>query len=552
MVDVPAMSTSEDVKKVNFDVCRELTVFGYVRMFNQSHRNVTQHVPIDINGIILKYYDTIEQRIEYLTKWLIENGAKFPKIIIDYPKYDEKGSQPFLTLFAKEFIDEDEEILFIPEDCIITNEVVNASTVGKEIEHAVNDPYIGLELRSHHSRMASYLLQERGKQESSRWYYYISILPNNYDSIPFNFTSKEKDELIGSFTLNKCNERLKSLEIEYNNLYSHVPSYAKYDWTLKDFIWARSVVITRIYGLVVRENKTSGLIPMADLLYHKNHPLPTKWTYDDNKDGYVLKTRKYSESYVKKYGVGLNLEDKSKSYFTIDIGDQIHNTFGTKCNSRYFVNYGFIVEQHNETLNNALIEIDFNQFKNNSEITQFQEKINFLFKYDQCIKKSFQISIMYGANQGTHSSTLRNLLHCLRIINATPDEFARYYELKYSLQEDPISIENEGKALKMLAYFSKQALDKFATTMEYDEQLLKNYQKYQRFSNKRNIVVVRFGEKQVLNYLIKLNVVASKYLTMTPEQISLQSEKISKLDDKDINVSAFEDYFDNVIKLLVK
>ena len=37
--DIVLAMTSDDSKNVNFDVCRELTVFGYVRKFNESQQS---------------------------------------------------------------------------------------------------------------------------------------------------------------------------------------------------------------------------------------------------------------------------------------------------------------------------------------------------------------------------------------------------------------------------------------------------------------------------------------------------------------------------------
>jgi hypothetical protein len=36
-----------------------------------------------------------------------------------------------------------------------------------------------------------------------------------------------------------------------------------------DFVWARMVVITRIFGMTIKGNATDGLVPMADMLNHR-------------------------------------------------------------------------------------------------------------------------------------------------------------------------------------------------------------------------------------------------------------------------------------------
>lgn len=74
-------------------------------------------------------------------------------------------------------------------------------------------------------------------------------------------------ELKGSITLQKIADRLESLRREYENIRRHIPEFEKY--TLREFIWARLVVITRIFGLKINGHKTDGLVPYADMLNHK-------------------------------------------------------------------------------------------------------------------------------------------------------------------------------------------------------------------------------------------------------------------------------------------
>ena len=100
----------------------------------------------------------------------------------------------------------------------------------------------------------------------------------------------------------------------------YVPSFAQYE--LDEFIWARLVVITRIFGLTINGVKTDGLVPMADMLNHKR-PRQTKWTFDDERQGFTI-----------------------TSISALQRGDQVFDSYGQKCNSRFFVNYGFALEEN--------------------------------------------------------------------------------------------------------------------------------------------------------------------------------------------------------------
>jgi histone-lysine N-methyltransferase SETD3 len=93
------------------------------------------------------------------------------------------------------------------------------------------------------------------------------------------------------------------------------------------------VVITRIFGLYIDAHKTDGLVPMADMLNHKR-PRQTKWNFEDSTNCFTI-----------------------TSLQALSRGDQVFDSYGQKCNSRFFVNYGFALE-HNEADNEVLYVFD--------------------------------------------------------------------------------------------------------------------------------------------------------------------------------------------------
>src|SRR5690348_393599 len=61
--------------------------------------------------------------------------------------------------------------------------------------------------------------------------------------------------------------------------------------------------------------RTDGLVPMADMLNHRR-PRETSWQYSSERGAFIITALK-----------GLQQ------------GDQIYDSYGRKCNSRFFVNY---------------------------------------------------------------------------------------------------------------------------------------------------------------------------------------------------------------------
>ena len=85
-----------------------------------------------------------------------------------------------------------------------------------------------------------------------------------FSNMPLFFADSELSWLRGSFALQKLEEQRSGLVIEYNNLCSVLPDFAT-KYSLRDFMWARCVVLTRVFGLVTNDQQTEGLVPFADM-----------------------------------------------------------------------------------------------------------------------------------------------------------------------------------------------------------------------------------------------------------------------------------------------
>lgn len=304
-------------------------------------------------------------QFDALVEWLTSHGAQFPFLFLKHYSHDHRGVHTLCRLSAGKIL------LQIPHACIMSSDFARASRVGRALDAE------GVELGSSHSYLACALLEERRKGSGSFWKPYIDILPKDYRNMPIFFEQDEKQWLRGSFTLAKVDERHRELRMEYENICSKLDRvdldsdngdethstisaiirrrntasssstpatsssssspFVKFSdrHSLTDFIWARTVVITRVFGFTVSvpsgssrtgrvPHKTDGLVPMADMLNHRR-PRETSWNYDDARDSFVI-----------------------TSITAFETRQQVCDSYGRKCNSRFLINYGFCIEDNRD------------------------------------------------------------------------------------------------------------------------------------------------------------------------------------------------------------
>ena len=98
-------------------------------------------------------------------------------------------------------------------------------------------------------------------------------------------------------------------------------------FSLQDYFEARMLVSSRSFYFQQEGEKTLGLVPYADMLNHSNDSKPTHFFLDEVSNGFRVETLK-----------------------EIPQNTEITTSYGQKCNSTFFMNYGF-VNQHNQGFN---------------------------------------------------------------------------------------------------------------------------------------------------------------------------------------------------------
>lgn len=244
---------------------------------------------------------------EEFINWLQSNGARFPKLKII------KTTDNYRSVYTVNLIDRGELICYIPVKCIITKEYSKNCEWVKMLESK------GYYFHNEHDLLALSLLYEKKLGKSSFWSHYISSLPKEFPTNPVFFSTEDLEKMKGSGAYDKVIEKLNELNLSYEILNKLEPEI---QFSREEYIWARTIVITRVFGFKVNGVQESGLVPLADMLNHQ-HPdqVNTSWSFNDKLRGFVIS----STSKIKN-------------------GVEVFDTYGKKCNYRFFVNYGFFLD----------------------------------------------------------------------------------------------------------------------------------------------------------------------------------------------------------------
>jgi len=217
----------------------------------------------------------------------------------------------------------------VPKSHLITLEMAKDTSISKLIIKNKLDL-----LSPKHSFLSTFLLTERRKPDSF-WRPYLDVLPQEYDCLPIFYSEKELSWLEGAPFLDQVNDKIEDMKKDYNAIIEVAPEMEEFPF--KEFCWARMTASSRIFGLKIEGKKTDAFVPLAgntnkehdmemltllDMLNHRR-PKQTSWAYDQEKAAFVIKA----------------IDD-------IPRGEQVYDSYGKKCNSRFLMNYGFIAEDN--------------------------------------------------------------------------------------------------------------------------------------------------------------------------------------------------------------
>jgi histone-lysine N-methyltransferase SETD3 len=282
----------------------------------------------------------------------------YPKLELKFFSDDHRG------IYAKNKIQKDELVVKIPLNMLITLEMAKESPIGQKMVNANLDLY-----SPKHCYLATFLLQEISKKDS-QWKLYLDILPKCNDNFPIFYTTEEKKWLSGSPFLSQINDKINDILMDYNMILAVAKEFEKF--SLKEFSEMRMAVSSRIFGIRVCGKKTDCFAPLADMLNHKR-PRQTQWFYSDELKSFVVQAIHDIEK-----------NEQVKIFFK----SKVYDSYGKKCNSRFLLNYGFIVDNNDGNEFPITLEL-------NPSCPLYSYKLN-LLKPSKEFKKTFRLPVNFN------------------------------------------------------------------------------------------------------------------------------------------------------------
>ena len=373
-----------------------------------------------------------DKNMKAFVDWLRDNDVKSDDLFFKIYDNEERG------VYTRNKIVKNTTFMYIPRNVLITDMMGRETPWGKKIENS-NIFNNRQDLVMKIMFVMVYILSTID-DDNSLYKPYYDILPSVMDNFPIFWDDEELEDLKGSPFLKLINNRKKSIIRDYNDIEKVIPELGE-KFSLDDFMWCRTIVGSRNFGLKIDGKQTTTMVPLADMLNHFR-PAETKWYFDNNEDGYVMRS----------------LED-------LPAKTQVMDSYGPKSNYKYLLHYGFTQENTPETEELSYLEFD---------IEVGEEKFNINIK----------------AN--LKSSNTKNLFAYLRKAVADRNEKVDNYYNK-------ISDRNEMAMLALLSFICRKKLLKYKNSYSKNLKLLK---KYKKFSTKRNICVIILGEQKILKFYI--------------------------------------------------
>jgi histone-lysine N-methyltransferase SETD3 len=254
--------------------------------------------------------DEQRAKFEVFLEWLVSNGAHFPDLYLKCYKSNVRG------VHTRSAVPPSTQIMAIPLKCLITDATARATATGaklKEIEYQLSAP--------NHNHVIVHILE--GMECGDTFFQpFYDILPANFDNFPVFWSEVELSFLEGSDLVAQTRARISNIRDDYDAICAKLEGFDRF--TFDQFLWCRTAVGSRNFSIIVAGQKRTAMVPWADMLNHFR-PRETSWTFDNAQQCFTM-----------------------TSLRTLAKGQQVMDSYGKKCNSKFLLHYGFAIQSNRE------------------------------------------------------------------------------------------------------------------------------------------------------------------------------------------------------------
>eukprot|EP00474_Spongospora_subterranea_P003959 CRZ04417.1 hypothetical protein [Spongospora subterranea] len=268
---------------------------------------------------------------------------------------------------------------------------------------------------------------------------------------------------------------IEIFKADYDLICESLPEFCQVN-SFDDYKWGRLAVRSRSFSLLVDGIDEAAMMPFADMVNHDFNNLAS-WRFEDNiRHGQIFCRRPITK------------------------GAPITITYGPKSNRVLLRTYGFAVQDNPFNTANLYIQLPDGEGPSGLLTRRVAKTGNPDTEFYR---------ILHTVSLDTNDDDFKAAIALCRIAVATPDQLDQITDYAAS----PISLKNEGDALRYMEYEIDAALYKIGETD--DDTVLKSST---LSDNERNVLITKHGERDVL---MKLSMVIESLLPLVDPSISM-------------------------------
>lgn len=414
-----------------------------------------------------QYASADERKIHALIQWLKENGATFSGLEI-------KIVNGLRGVYAHRHHQAGEVVMHIPRPLMVTGEVARHSEIGKQIQR---DPRANI--LPPYAYMAAFIMHTR--RYGGFWKPYFDILPVKFPGMPQFYDAEHLRLIEGTHIHRQVYGYKKDAQREYEIVKKYIG-----EMTLSEYAITRMAVTTRVYRIYTDGYDTLGMVPLADMLNHTGDS-PTHWTGQAT-HGFTI-----------------------MAVADMQAGGEILESYGARSNGRWLMSHGLCMEKNP----NNIVELEFPEIRKNHPFFRTCERLGWRRRK----VRYFQPIEYYNNYEDTRPlfaylrlATLGDLPGTRRKLKEFCAE--KYYDIK---KFPPVSRNGELAAMRALLASCERAAAKFPTSLEEDEERLKDPD---LVWTKRFAIMAAVSEKRMLKYYRELAERGIEILTSSPFELA--------------------------------